>query len=297
MQPSVLFRDPQGQHHRVPHGGLIGRLRGAALVLRDPRVSEAHALVSLRGGALHLLTLRGRFALEGRTPTSLELQPGQRIHFARGLALEVVEVHLPAQVLSLRIDDGSEMVPTGVTSLVGAPELRLVSGYKPDAVAVLWEEDGQWRQRIQGQAERDLILGAQPVGAHTLHCSVRPLEQVPGDATRQLGGVAAPLVLVNHHDSVQLHREGQEPVTVTGNPARIIGELVAFGGPVEWETLAKEIWGEGPTHRLRRNLDQTLLRLRRKLEAGRIRPDLVRSDGKGKLELVLADGDRLDDRA
>ena len=54
MQPCVVFRGPDGQRHRVPHGGVIGRLSGAALVLRDPRVSEAHAMVSLRGGALHL---------------------------------------------------------------------------------------------------------------------------------------------------------------------------------------------------------------------------------------------------
>ena len=37
----------------------------AALHLDDPRVSEAHAMVSIRGSELKLLALRGRFQIDG----------------------------------------------------------------------------------------------------------------------------------------------------------------------------------------------------------------------------------------
>lgn len=297
MQPHALLRTDDGALHAVPHGGIIGRLEGAALVLRDPRVSEAHAMVSLRGGALHLLTLRGRFAVDGRTPSSVALRPGQRVAFAKGLTVDVVQVHLPDQVLALSLQDEPPWVLAGVTSLVGDPTPRLVSGTTRDAQAVFWAQDGGWRVRVRGGVDQPLETGDVAVGALTVRCHWTQLQRLQQDATRQLGGVAAPLVLINHYDSVQLHRDDQPPVTITGNAARIIGELVAFGGPVEWQTLAQEIWGPVDAQRLRRNLDQTLLRLRRKLEGGRIRSDLVRSDGLGKLELVLAQHDRVDDRA
>jgi hypothetical protein len=297
MQPHALFRTDDGALHAVPHGGLIGRLQGAALVLPDPRVSEVHAMVSLRGGSLLLLTLRGRFAVDGRTPSSLELAPGQRVQFAKDLGVDVVRVHLPDAVLALRLGDGPPLALSGVTSLVDHPEPRLVTGYKPDARAVFWSQDGAWRMRVRDGADQPLAEGPVDVGALDLACVRMQLRGLDRDATRQLGGVAAPLLLVNHYDSVQLHRDGQPPVTITGNAARIVGELVAFGGPVEWQTLAREIWGDTDAHRLRRNLDQTLLRLRRKLEGGRIRPDLVRADGSGKVELVLGENDRVEDRA
>ncbi len=56
--PFVRLRTHDGVTADVPPGGLIGRLPGAALRLDDPLVSEAHALVSLRGRKLKLLALR-----------------------------------------------------------------------------------------------------------------------------------------------------------------------------------------------------------------------------------------------
>lgn len=64
MLPSASFTLLHDAHpgtarrvDRAP-GDLIGRLPGAALQIADPRVSEAHAMVSLRAGELVLLALR-----------------------------------------------------------------------------------------------------------------------------------------------------------------------------------------------------------------------------------------------
>lgn len=295
MQAQVRLRTQDGNEHDVPAGGIIGRLAGAALVLPDPRVSEAHAMVSLRGGSLHLLTLRGRFATEGRTPSSMVLVTGQRIEFARGLWVEVVDVVLPERVRAVRLEGGAALPLAGVTSLVRTAGGCLVQRYEADAIAVIWSQDGNWWWRpAQGEAA-PLPADGFDVAGLRVECLDVQVQRLNTGATRQQGAVAAPLRVVCHFDSVQIHREGQQPLTVTGNGARIISELVALGAPVEWQTLAREIWGKGPSNRIRHNLDQTLLRLRKKLIAGRIRPDLVRNDGSGKMELVLVDGDKVED--
>lgn len=66
MHACVHLASADGQIHVLGHGDLIGRLWSAALCLSDPRVSEAHAMVSLREGQLRLLALRGLFAIDGK---------------------------------------------------------------------------------------------------------------------------------------------------------------------------------------------------------------------------------------
>lgn len=83
-------------------GDLIGRLPGAALQIADPRVSEAHAMVSLRGGELVLLALRRRFTLGGEPRTQVVREPGLELDLAEGVSLHCSEVTLPEAVLALR---------------------------------------------------------------------------------------------------------------------------------------------------------------------------------------------------
>jgi len=45
----VWIRLPDGSLVALGHGDFIGRVWTAALVLDDPRVSEGHAMISLRG--------------------------------------------------------------------------------------------------------------------------------------------------------------------------------------------------------------------------------------------------------
>ena len=63
-------------------GDLVGRIWSAALRLDDPGVSEAHALVSLRGEELWLLGLRGRFLVEGQPRTEVAMAPGMRVRLS-----------------------------------------------------------------------------------------------------------------------------------------------------------------------------------------------------------------------
>lgn len=65
LHASVRLLDPAGREHDVVHGDVVGRLWTAALQLDDGRVSEAHAMVSLREGQLQLLPLRGALAVGG----------------------------------------------------------------------------------------------------------------------------------------------------------------------------------------------------------------------------------------
>ena len=73
MRAFVRLKDPDGVVHELSHGDIIGRVWSAALHLDDARISEAHAMVSLRGQELKLLALRGMFALGRKTLRELVL--------------------------------------------------------------------------------------------------------------------------------------------------------------------------------------------------------------------------------
>lgn len=88
------IRAPSGEVLALGHGALIGRLWSAELHVNDARVSEAHAMVSLRGRDVRLLALRGRFQVDGRWLSDVVLAPGMVIGLAKGLELEVVAVHV-----------------------------------------------------------------------------------------------------------------------------------------------------------------------------------------------------------
>ena len=91
---------------------------------------------------------------------------------------------------------------------------------------------------------------------------------------------------------------GWPVVTFGGMAARLLTELVAFDGPVTWEVLARELWPDEPDrHALRRRLDVTVARLRARLRDERVRSDLLRADGSGCFQLVLYEGDSVEDRA
>ncbi len=68
--PGVQVRVTNGPTLWLGPGELIGRNPVAGLTLDDASVSEAHALVSLRGGRFVLLGLRGVFTVDAGTPPS-----------------------------------------------------------------------------------------------------------------------------------------------------------------------------------------------------------------------------------
>ena len=120
MRVLVRLWTPAGELCELSSGSIIGRLRSASLVVEDPRVSEAHALVSSRGDELRLLALRGRFLVDDTPRTEVALAPGQRVRLAEGLELRVVEVALPAAVLGVVGPGLAEQALLGVVSVRAA---------------------------------------------------------------------------------------------------------------------------------------------------------------------------------
>jgi hypothetical protein len=291
------FLLPDGSSVELGHGDVIGRLWSAALQLNDARISEAHALISLRGDALMLLALRGRLAVAGKQSSSVTLVPGLQVHLARDLALQVAEVELPTRVLALEGDGLPRQVLNGVCSLRTNPRPELVPRYQSGAAAHIWSDGDQWRVRTpEGELE------VQPdttfaVNGRTFRAVAVDLATANATATRVRGTLQAPLRVVAQYDTVHVLRQDEAGLALSGLGARVISELVAFDGPVGWQVLAREIWpDEEDAPALRRKLDVTLARLRKKLRLAGVRTDLVRADGFGHFELFLYDGDHVEDR-
>lgn len=293
MHASVTFRTPDGARHTLGPGDIVGRTWTAALPLDDERVSEAHALVSLRGRRLMLLALRGLFSVKGKPQKSLELAEGQAVAFARGLALTVEDVRLPSWVLGLEGPGLPRQPLAGVCALVLAPHPRLVAR-TTDAVATFWSTGERWRVRT-ADGTADVAPGwALEVDGARFEAVTIPLGQV-GAPTRGPGQIRAPLRLVCHWDVVHVHREGLPVVSLSGHAARLISELAEVDAPVDWATLAGMLWpGTDDRNALRRRWDVLLARTRRRLRDEGIRTSLFSHDGAGHFTLVLQEGDSVD---
>lgn len=296
-KPYARLRTPDGESIDVPAGGIIGRLPGAAIRLDDPLVSEAHALVSLRGRKLKLLALRGSMEVDGKRMPELVLEPGQRILLAQGVALEVEEVVLPSHVLALTgLGATPEELSASVYSIVvrpppGLPEL--VVGFQASAAAHVFSTTEGWRIRIRSQAPENVEAGSSweidgvEVGAVAL-----PIASAGAKSTVFYGRIYAPVRIVARYETVHLESLGQPTLVITGVPARILSELVSMGAPAPWDVVASEVWrDEDDRQNLRQNWDRNLRTLRAKLRSAGFREDLVRPDGKGNVELFLQPDD------
>jgi hypothetical protein len=287
-----------GSEHELGPGDLIGRLRTSALAIDDPRISEAHALVSLRSHVLKLLALRGRFVVGGELLSEVELTRGLTFELAPTVAFRVVEVHLPNAVLALEGDGLVRQVLDGVLSVVTKPRPRLVPGYLDGAAAVVWPTGGEWRVRVGAGGSEALEPGTSfEVDGRTLRVLSVPLGSGGSADTLPSLPELQDMHLVLQLHTVELRREGRPSVVVSGVGARIICELFALGGPVSWQVLAQEVWGPNDDKfALRARLDVALVRLRKRLREERVRDDLVVTTGTGHVQLLLSAGDTVEDR-
>ena len=285
-----------GASYALGPGDFIGRLAIAALPLDDGRVSEAHAMVSLRGRELKLLALRGQLAVDGQVVEQVVLRAGQAIEPAPGLVLRVDEVRLPDEVLALEGDELPRQILTGTVSITTRPTIRLWPRYRDDAEAYVWDNGESWRARVGDGAARELAPGRElKVGGKVLRAVAVALDDAGGAPTRLDGALRPPLHVIARYDTVHIHVEGRPALALDGIAARIVSELAELGGPVAWEVLAGEIWrGDDDRLQLRSRWDVALTRLRRKLREARIRTDLIRAGGTGQVELFLYPSDRLD---
>ncbi|MBM4365836.1 MAG: FHA domain-containing protein [Deltaproteobacteria bacterium] len=296
MQTFAVVNLPGGLAVELVPGDIVGRATTAALQLDDGRVSEAHAMVSLREGQLHLIPLRGGLALQGEPVSHVVMAPGVQIELAQGLSIAVAEVHLPDLVLGVEAEGLLRQMVPAVASILGDSRPRLVGGWREEAIAQLWSTGDGFRVRT--------ALGTRPVhpgdevvaGPHRLRFVAIPLGEAGPRTTRRVGEFGEPLHVLARFDSVQIHREGRSPVIFAGMQARCLSELVAVDGPLSWTALTAELWPEEDDPQVRRGrLDALLMRLRRRLRATGIRADLVRSDGAGTVELVRYPSDQVED--
>lgn len=295
----VTLRLPGGGLQSVGPGALIGRSYAAEVRLDDGRISEAHAFLSLRGGQFVLFALRGRLRVHGRDVMRVNLEVGQRLELARGVALEVVGLVAPRRTLAVSGPGLEPQVLSEVCSLYLEPEPHFAPGHHDDAAAVLFSDGLTWTLRSEGGAQREVAAG------DTVLLSGYPLDFVERSLGPAEVAETAPLVpggavrLVSHFDSVHLLDESGAAICVlTGLPARLMAELLAYGGPVDWRTLARDLWSPGDSDSVLRNrLDVTLAKLRRLLKASGVQRELVVAHRTGLLELLLYPGDKTEDRA
>ncbi len=293
---------PDGSEHALGAGELIGRVPGAALRIEDPRISEAHAMLSLRGTELKLLALRGRLSVDGRPDNAVRLAPGVRVVLAGFYALTVIDVILPTAVFMLELvgDDGVERGPfpiEGVMSLFGEPSPRLVPRFDPDAPAIAWTHEHGVFIRT-GVAPDRLYRNGEGVSLHGLEAKVvlAPLAALASQSTIEQGRFDIALTLTVHYDTVHVRPSVGAPVVFDGLMARLLSEVAQLETPVSWLALARLLWDdEDDEYVLRHRWDQATSRVRKKLRAGRVRADLLRSTGAGLIELYLGPGDRVED--
>ena len=254
--------------------------------------------MSLRSDELRLLGLRGRLHVAGRPVAEVTLEPGLEVWLADEIGLRVLHVALPGSALGLEGPGMARITLRGACSLYGGDRGKVLPGLQADAAAWVWGDGEHWSVRTSDStASRPVLVGdAIAVGQLSYRVVAVPLERSGPGHTLVPGSSAAPLVIVARFDTVHLYCEGALRAILDGIPARIVSELVALGGPVRWQLLAEEVWGKDQdATTLRNRLDVALVRLRRSLRDGRLRPDLVRMTGTGHIELLLHPLDLVED--
>ena len=201
MQTYVVVRTPDGQTVELTPGDVLGRSATVSLSLDDGRVSEAHAMVSLREGQLQLLPLRGGLALNGEPVSHVILRAGVVLELAHGVSIEVTEVHLPIDVLGVEGDGLPRQMLPAVASLLVDGRLRLVSGWREDAAAQLWTSGEGYRVRTGGNTLSVAAGHTLDVGGKRVSFVAIPLGEAGPRTTRRLGDFADPLILTSRFDS------------------------------------------------------------------------------------------------
>ncbi|MEM6954182.1 MAG: hypothetical protein AAF411_12885 [Myxococcota bacterium] len=289
----------RGARLRLHAGDIVGRVQGARLLIDNPQVSEAHALVSLRRGRFVLLALRRLLMVEGAPSREVELAAGVEVGLAPGVLLRVVGVHLPMEVLTVRAEGLGQRRLGPEASLYGGEAPRIVGRFEREAPCHVWSYGEGWRIALGGKPTS--IEGGMSVDVGGTRFSFETLDvaQAGVPSTQQPIGAFGALRLVTYYDGIALHRSGHRTLSIGGVGARIVSELAAFGGPVPWLTVAREVWDDAAERtdvELRQRWDTSLRRLRGKLKDAEVRADLIRSDGVGNVQLMLEHGDALEDR-
>jgi len=278
----------------------------AAARIEDPRVSEAHALVSLRGAELKLLALRGRLSIDGKPKTDVVLTLGLRVTIAGYFGMTVVALELPHEVLVLvPVDLPDEAIGThGVVAIFPSSPAMLRPGFDPAAAAHVWSEDNQTVLRLDrpspaGPEDRRLVPGdIFEVEGRSFRLDLVPRAMLEARPTSDRGNYETRLKLILKFDLVRIHSADGRSVVLDGIAARMVSELHEIGAPIAWQEIARLLWPneETGTSAIRQRWDQLMTRVRMRLREAGIRSDLVRPSHRGLVELQLGPDDEVEDQ-
>ena len=233
-------------------GDIVGRGVGAAVRLLDPRISEARALVRLRGRRLELVGLTGTLSTEEGEVDRLVLEEGRRVGLAPGVSLEVRAVELPEEALAIAVGDGEPVelersVYAIVETAVGA---SLVTGFRGRAVATIWSDGRGWcLQEGAGAAPRALEEGMMVVLGSGVEIEVFAVSPGPGLPSTAGRGPAAELWRVQPGERGALLIAGDRRWRISGQKGRILSILaearLAGAAEPSWHELADRLWSAG----------------------------------------------------
>ncbi len=282
-----------GIERAVRPGGWVGRSPSAVLRLLDGRVSEAHAMVALRGTGLQLLALRGQLRVDDVVEDAIDLEKGVVIELAPGVELTVEHVMLPTHIVAAQVDAGrAQVLWADVYSLVRSPVPELVPGHREQALCRLFATETGWLAEIAGRTEpwsAGAVIEIADVSLRAVTLSRAEAASAPT--------VARGLTIVGRYDTAHVLRKGREPVLLNGQPAKLLTDLGQMATAVPWDSLAKQYWPRRNELYRRKSFDRIVQRIRRKLREHGVRTDLVRATGRGSYELFLLPYDRFDDEA
>lgn len=288
-----LTGDPTLFHLGI--GDLIGRSEHATLSLDDPRVSEAHSMVSMRGQSLVLLALRGRFKVDGTLCSEVILRAGLHIELYEGCWLHCIEVILPASLPGLIIPGLPRTLLTQTTSLFLSPTPTLHKGYQPAADAIFWPRGESWSYCIRQAAPQPLGVGTTLlIGQTAVEVVALPLQEAAITRTRKLA--RTPLRIELNPKGVKIRELNRtEESSVTGIPGKLLAAVAQQAHPCSWEEVCALVWpnDQSSTSSIRRRFDVGLLRLREKLQHLGLPADLVQMDGTGAIALATIAEDQV----
>lgn len=300
-QPHVIVSANDREGVVLHAGDIVGRVPSAALLLDDPRVSEAHAMLTMRRGRFVLLSLRRLLEVDGKPVRDVELRAGQRVGLSDDTALRVDSIFMPRRALAVEARGLGTRRLGPVASLAGGKPPAVWARFEPRADAHVWSLAGTWRMRVGDGSVTTVATGDEVELSGTRFRFIEIDTAAAGiRSTQGAGGRLAPFRLVTFFDGIEIHREAHPVMTLGGIGARIVSELAAFGGPIPWNIVAREVWPDhagSPERDLRHRWDAAVSRLRRKLDDAGVRSDLVQADRNGCFQLVLHAGDELEDRS
>lgn len=234
-RPTVTLLLSDGRRLAVPPGAIIGRSPRADVSIADPRVSEVHAFLSLRRGALWMLPARRPIFVDAVAQAQLLLRTGVRVHLTPEVWLLVEAVLLPPRRPELRrgehqlgFDEHDELslTPTGL----------LVPGH--DAGALLWAWSGG---DVVFLHPRDGEPHPAQVG-QVVHVGAWQVEVVTSTGEIAETAASRPAITLQDHGDEVVLQGGSHTLPLRRLNAALLRALGARGGRSTVLELACAVW-------------------------------------------------------